>query len=65
VDVVVEGPLSALQRLTTPDVRVWVEAGRLRAGARVAVSVELAPGFEGVSVQRVDPAEVVVRSVGR
>jgi YbbR domain-containing protein len=65
VDVVVEGPLSALQRLAATDVRVWVEASRLRAGARVSVSVELAPGFEGVSVQRVDPAEVVVRAAGR
>jgi len=65
LDVIVEGPLSALQRLTASDVRVWVEAGRLRVGARLAVSVEIAPGFEGVSVQRVDPTEVVVRSVGR
>jgi YbbR domain-containing protein len=65
VDVVVEGPLSSLERLAASDVRVWVEAGRLRVGARVGVSVELAPGFEAVMVQRIDPTEVVVRSVGR
>jgi hypothetical protein len=65
VTVVVDGPLSALERLGAADVRPWVDAARLRAGARVSVSVEIAPGFDEVTVQRVDPGEVVVRSVGR
>lgn len=65
VDVVVEGPFSSLERLGASDVRVWVDAARLRAGTRVAVTVEIAAGFEGVTVYRVDPAEVVVRAAGR
>lgn len=65
VTVVVDGPLSALERLGAADVRPWVDAARLRAGARVPVSVEIAPGFDEVTVLRIDPGEVVVRSVGR
>jgi len=65
VTVVLDGPLSALERLAESDVRPWVDVASLRAPGRVPVSVEIAPGFEGVTVERVDPAELTARPSGR
>jgi YbbR domain-containing protein len=61
VTVVVEGPASAVARLTPDDVRPYVEGSGMPAAGRAPIAFELASGFAGVGVERSDPREVVVR----
>lgn len=62
VRIVVEGPASELKRLLAEDVKPFVTLPREGAvAARLAVAVEIAPGYTGVSVVGTEPAEVAVR----
>lgn len=63
VRVVLRGPGRALAALPAGSVRPYVDLARL-AGARasqVAVAVDLPAGHAGISVERVEPAQVAVR----
>lgn len=61
VEVVLSGPASLLARLTASEVRPWAELPAAGAAGRVPVSVELAPGLTGVTVESVVPAEVLLQ----
>lgn len=65
VTVVVEGPASSVARLAPGDVRAYVEVSGVRAAGPVPIAFELASGFTGVSVERSDPREVLVRQAAR
>lgn len=61
VRVVLRGPASALASLPAQSVRPYVDLTRL-AGARLAeVAVDLGGEHAGISVERVEPAQVAVR----
>jgi YbbR domain-containing protein len=65
VTVVVEGPVSAITRLKPEDVRPYVAISGVPAAGRMPVAIELVSGFTGVSVERSDPREVLVRPAGK
>lgn len=54
------GARSALAQLRADSVRAYVEVGGATVGAARPVAVEFAPGFAGLAVESVEPAEVVV-----
>lgn len=62
VRIVVAGPASVLRRLSSGDVRPYVNLGGLLGARAVPVAVELAPGLLGAAVERTEPAEVTVRA---
>jgi hypothetical protein len=65
VTVVVEGPASSVARLAPGDVRPYVELSGAGGAGPVPIAFELASGFTGVSVERSDPREVLVRPAGK
>jgi YbbR domain-containing protein len=58
VRVVLTGAASQLRRLTPADVHAYVDVPAAGAFGRLAVRVEIAPGFAGVALQETRPAEV-------
>jgi YbbR domain-containing protein len=60
VGVVVSGPPSLVTQMTARALRPYVELGSPRKGALLPVVVEIASGFPGVEVLRVEPPEVTV-----
>ena len=60
VTVVVTGPASMVRRIGLEDVRGWVDGATLEDGAMAPVSIELDPGYPGVTVASTTPAEVAV-----
>jgi YbbR domain-containing protein len=61
VRVALSGPASVLKGVDTDGVRPYVELGPGRGSRRLPVAVELAGGDAGVTVESVEPAEVLVR----
>jgi len=61
VEVTVVGPRSVIARLRPEDVRPWIDASGERSGTSAPIAVELAPGLAGVSVEKVNPAEALLR----
>lgn len=59
VRVVVTGPASQLKRMAPGDLKAFVDVSGRGSGSRLAVTVEIAPGFAGVSVRETRPSEVV------
>lgn len=65
VQLVLQGPATALRRLGPADVKAYVDLAAPAAGARRPVAVEIGPGFTGVSLQAARPAEVAVQPTRR
>ena len=65
VQVVLEGPAAALRRLAPQDVKAYVDLAAPATGERRPVSVEIGPGFTGVTLQEARPAEVAVQEARR
>lgn len=65
VRVVLTGAASQLRRLTPADVHAYVDVPAAGAPGRLAVRVEIAPGFAGVSLQETRPAEVAFTTRAR
>ncbi len=61
VRVVLVGPVSALRRVTSADVRPYVDVTTLESAGSVRVAVEILPGQAGVRVEAVEPQEVQAR----
>lgn len=61
-DITLSGPALALQRLTPADVRPYVRPSAEGSGP-LPVAVEIAPGFSGVAVDKVVPAQASLRAI--
>lgn len=59
--VAIEGPASVLARVKAAEVRVAVDVSGVDGVKRVPLSVAFGPGLAGVTLEQVEPAEVVVR----
>jgi hypothetical protein len=64
VTVRLSGPVSVLDKMSSADIKPFVEVARARTNDRVPVEVELAAEHPGVTVKEADPAQVVVRLKG-
>ncbi len=65
VQLVLEGPAAALRRLAPQDVKAYVDLAAPVTGERRPVSVEIGPGFTGVTLREARPAEVAVQEARR
>jgi YbbR domain-containing protein len=57
--VLLTGPASQLKRMAAADVKAFVDVSVRASGGRLPVTVEIAPGFAGVSVRETRPSEVM------
>jgi len=65
VQLVLEGPAAALRRLAPQDVKAYVDLAAPVTGGRRPVSVEIGPGFTGVTLREARPAEVAIQEARR
>jgi hypothetical protein len=65
VRIVVEGPASAVRRISSADFKPYVDATSLEAPGSLPVAVEILPGHAGVKIQATEPAAVRARPVAR
>ena len=65
VRIVVEGPASAVRRLSAADLKPYVDATTLEAAGSLPVSVEILPGHVGVKIQATEPGAVRARPAPR
>ena len=63
VRIVVEGPASAVRRISSADLKPYVDATLLDAPGSLPVAVEILPGHAGVKIQATEPAAVRARPV--
>jgi YbbR domain-containing protein len=63
--IVVEGPASAVRRISAADLKPYVDASSLEAPGSLPVAVEILPGHVGVKIQATEPAAVRARPVAR
>jgi YbbR domain-containing protein len=62
VDLVLTGPAEQLRRLKPADVKAYVDVAGAAAGEKRPVSVEIGPGFAGVSLEEARPGEVTLQA---
>jgi YbbR domain-containing protein len=65
VRIVVEGPASAVRRLSATDLKPYVDATNLEAAGSLPVAIEILPGHVGVKIQATEPAAVRARPAAR
>jgi YbbR domain-containing protein len=65
VRIVLEGPASALRRVSATDLKPYVDATHLEAPGSLPVAVEILPGHAGVKIKATEPAAVQARPGAR
>lgn len=60
VDVSVEGPYALMSRVAPEALQPYADVSGAVPGAAVPVTVQVAPGFNGLAIRRVEPREVRV-----